>query len=106
MYQLFPDNIKKKIPPLYSKKSDVKDPMVWCRFFDPTWNWEFYVISGKEDKFEEYRFFGWVKGDFDEFGEITLKWLKTAKDEVKDFRRDIPIERDIFFKPCRLSAVK
>jgi len=106
MYQLFPDSIKKKIPAFGSKTANAKNPMVWCRFFDPTWNWEFFVISGMEDKFEEYRFFGYAKGDFDEFGEITLHWLKTAKDDLKGFMKNVPIERDILFKPCLLSTVK
>lgn len=93
--KLLTKELQKKLPPLYASENE-KDPMVICKFFFPDFHWNWYVIEydGKDT------FFGWVDGDFPELGYFSLSELKQARGKL-----GLPIERDRFFKPCRLSKV-
>lgn len=105
--QLLTKELKEQIPTLYSQE-DVKDPMVICKFFDPTGSWTWYVIEGAEEEYEygiDFLFFGYVVGFDAELGYFTLNQLETAKKGVTGLRA-VPIERDLYFEPCRLSEVK
>ena len=99
--------LKKQIPALYSQEN-VKDPMVICKFFDPTGGWTWYVTEGQEETHDygvDFLFFGLVIGSESEQGYFTLNQLETAKKGLTGMRA-LPIERDLYFTPCRLSEIK
>jgi len=92
-----------KIPALYTQENE-KDPMVICKFFDPTGSWSWYAIEG-EEKDGDFLFFGYVIGFEPELGYFTLNQLETAKQGATGIKA-LPIERDLYFTPCRLTEVK
>jgi len=105
--KLLTKEIIQKLPKLYSQENE-KDPMVICKFFDPTGSWTWYVIEGEEQEYDygaDYLFFGYVVGFESELGYFTLNQLETAKQGLTGLA-GLPIERDLYFTPCRLSEVK
>ncbi len=101
--QLLTEELKKKIPALYSQEIEA-DPMVYVKYFDPVGSWTWYVTEG-EDRDEDFLFFGLVIGFEAELGYFTLNELTTAKLRISGIQA-MPIERDLYFTPCRLSKVK
>ena len=93
---LLTKDITTKLPFLYTQE-DVKDPMVICKFFTPWSNWTWYAIEfdGKDT------FFGYVAGDEAELGYFSLSELQSLKGPM-----GLRIERDMYFRPCRLSEIK
>ncbi len=102
--QLLTEEIKKQIPALYTQENE-KDPMVICKFFDPTGSWTWYAIEGEETDNDDFLFFGYVVGFDAELGYFTLSQLTAAKRGVTGIKA-LPIERDLYFTPCKLSKVK
>jgi hypothetical protein len=94
--KLLTQEILKKLPKLYVSENE-EDPMVWCKFFTPDSNWTWYGMEfdGKDI------FFGLVDGFEKELGYFSLSELKTIRGKL-----GLPVERDMYFKPCRLSEVK
>ena len=43
--KLLTKEIKRRLPALYSQENE-KDPMVICKFFDPSSSWTWYAIEG------------------------------------------------------------
>ena len=86
----------KKLPPLYTTEQE-SDPMVQCKFFFPDFHWTWYAIEydGKDT------FFGFVNGDSSELGYFSRAELTSTRGKL-----GLAIERDLHFKPCRLSEVK
>ena len=111
---LLPDSLKERIPALYSQE-EVQDPMVVCKFFDPVGSWTWYATEGSpvdEDGYYDtnkpkvdYLFFGLVVGHVAEVGYFSLEELKTAKEGMRGLRA-LPIERDVHFRPQRLSEIR
>ena len=110
---LLPDTLKERMPPLYSQEEN-PDPMVVCKFFDPVGSWTWYATEGSpvdEDGYVDtdkdkvdYLFFGLVVGFVAELGHFSLEELKTAKEGLRGIRA-LPIERDVHFRPQRLSEI-
>jgi hypothetical protein len=94
--QLLTKEITTKLPPLYSQENE-EDPMVICKFFAVWTSWKWYGIEfdGKD------LFFGYVAGDFPELGYFSLSELQELKGPM-----GLRIERDMYFKPIRLSGIK
>lgn len=88
--------LKEKLPPLYATEHE-DDPMVICKFFFPDFHWTWYAIEfdGKDT------FFGFVDGDFPELGYFSLSELMSIRGKL-----GLPIERDQWFQPCRLSELR
>jgi DUF2958 family protein len=107
--ELLPEELKKKLPPLYSQEK-VKDPMVMCKFYHPLSNMTWYAIEGSPvdadgyydtDKEKvDFLFFGWVHSDTPELGYFSLNEMQGVK------VRGLGIERDPNFTPKKLSEVK
>ncbi len=84
------------LPPLYSQEHK-EDPLVICKFFTPDSNWTWYAIEfDGEDVF-----FGWVVGFEHELGYFRLSELASVRGPL-----GLSIERDLHFRPTRLSVVK
>jgi hypothetical protein len=100
----------KKLPTLYSQENN-SDPMVVCKFFTPDAGWTWYAIEGSPvdangyydtDKPKvDFLFFGLVSGLEVELGYFSLSELKSIRGKF-----GLPVERDRYFEPTRLSAIK
>ena len=88
--------LRKQLPPLYSTEGQ-KDPMVICKFFYPDFSWSWYAVEFDGEDL----FFGFVDGDFPELGYFRLSELEANRGEL-----GLPIERDLYFEPCRLSVIR
>lgn len=81
-------------------QEDVRDPIVICKFFNPTGSGTWLAISYNPiDKI----FFGYVSI----FGDACDEWGNFSLAELENFtgRLGLGIERDIFFQPQRISKV-
>ena len=95
--KLLTDELIKTLPPLYSTEN-IKDPLIQCKFFTPDSSWSWYVLEF--DKTNEI-FFGYVCGLERELGYFSLQELESVKCQL-----GLGIERDISFKPTKLSVIK
>jgi Protein of unknown function (DUF2958) len=110
---LLPEILKERMPGLYSQEHE-QDPFVVVKYFDPVGSWTWYATEGSpvdEDGYYDtnkpkvdYLFFGLVAGFEKELGYFSLHELKTAKEGLRGLRA-LPIERDIHFRPRRLSEI-
>lgn len=88
--------LEKKIPETMETEGEL-DPMVWVKLFTPWAGWTWYIIEyDPEDK----SCFGYVKGYENELGTFNLAELEQLEGPM-----GLKIERDIHFKPCKLSEV-
>jgi hypothetical protein len=111
---LLPDILKERMPALYSQEYE-RDPLVVVKYFDPVGSWTWYATEGSpvdEDGYMDthkpkvdYLFFGLVVGFETELGYFALHELRTAKEGLRGIRA-LPIERDVWFRPQRLSEVR
>jgi len=94
--ELLTKELREQLPPLYSQEHEA-DPLVICKFFTPdsTWTWYAFEFDGVDV------FFGLVIGLEQELGYFLLSELQQARGPHR-----LPIERDLQFKPTRLSAVR
>ena len=92
---LITKELARRLPPLMETRLDA-DPMVQCKFFYPDFHWTWYGIEFDG----EDRFYGFVDGDFPELGYFSLRELLSTRGKL-----GLPIERDKFFTPCRLSEL-
>ncbi len=94
--QLLTKEITTKLPFLYTQE-DEDDPIVICKFFAVWSSWTWYAIEfdGKDT------FFGYVIGHEAELGYFNLSELQGLKGPM-----GLGIERDMNFRPCRLSEIK
>ena len=89
----------KKLPPLCAtEKIDAPDKVIRVKFFTPWTDWIWY---GVEYDPKEKRFFGLVYGHEKEWGYFSL-------DELEEIRgpAGLRIERDLYFKPKRVSELR
>ena len=93
--ELLTKEVRGKLPPLYSQE-EVEDPMVICKFFYPDFSWTWYAIEFDGTD----QFYGLVDGDEKELGYFSLTELLGNRGKL-----GLPIERDRYFNPCRLSDV-
>lgn len=94
--KLLTEAVRKQLPPLYAMDEE-PDPLVICKFFFPAFHWTWYAIEFDGDDL----FFGFVDGDFPELGYFRLSELTSHVD-----RLGLPVERDRYFQPCRLSELR
>ena len=99
--KLITKEIEKKLAkyPLYSQDGKGKDATVVCKFFHPWGGYTWYVLEAKKMDDGDYEFYGYVDGQFGEFGYFTLSELESIR------YMTLGVERDMYFKPCKLSEV-
>ena len=98
--ELMPQKIKDQIPKLYETESQI-DPIVYVKLFTPDANWSWFITELSIDK---DICFGLVISPFikdGEMGYFSLNELKTVRGKF-----GLPIERDLWFKPTKLSDIK
>ena len=94
--RLLTKELRSKLPPLYATEN-TKDPWVICKFFTPDSSWTWYALEFDG----ESRFFGLVEGLETELGYFSLRELETIRGPW-----GLPVERDRYFTPCKLSSIK
>jgi|SRR6266511_294849 len=94
--KLLPEEVRAQIPTLHATDDD-PDPMACCKLVTPWTSWTLYVIEfdGEDD------IYGYATGtQFPELGCSGLREIEAVKGPAR-----LRIERDLYFKPCRLSQV-
>lgn len=95
MSELIPKEVKKQIPSLYATENQ-NNPTVFVKLFLDSWTWYITELSIDGDIA-----FGYVVSSFGaELGYFSLE-------EIKGIRTlGIGVERDLEFKPTKLSIIK
>ena len=94
--KLLTQEIRNKLPKLGETDSQ-KDPIIQVKFFCPWNHWTWFAYEFDQEDI----FFGYVKGDFDEFGTFSLSELESVKGPM-----GLKIERDLYFTAKPLSQCK
>ena len=88
--KLMTKELEKTFPSIHSnEEKDPKDVLIIAKFFCPWGNWTWYATEYDP---ETGRFFGFVRGDFDELGYFSLQELESVRGPF-----GLGIERDLFF---------
>ncbi|HWB15906.1 MAG TPA: DUF2958 domain-containing protein [Vicinamibacterales bacterium] len=95
--QLFPDDVRRLLPPLYSQESLGEQATVFVKFFTPdsSWSWFATEFDGNDT------FFGLVVGHDTELGYFSLAELRAVRGPLR-----LPIERDEHFTPTTLAEIR
>ena len=97
MKLILPDEVLKQIPALGSQE-EVRNPIVYVKFFDPSGSWTWYATEYNP---KDGIFFGVVQGIETEWGNFSLDELQSITG-----RFGLGIERDILFTPRYISEIK
>lgn len=65
------------LPPLRAQEGSA-DPMIYIRFYLPSYNWSWFVIEG-EARGDDFLFFGYVVGVEQEWGYFSLRELELLR---------------------------
>jgi hypothetical protein len=95
-YTYIPDEVREKIPRLYATEN-VADPTVWVKLFTPDSSWTWFITEYDGEDL----CFGLVKGHETELGYFSLAEITAVRGPLK-----LRIERDLWFEPKPLSAVR
>ena len=95
-YVYVPDELRPTIPKLYATEGE-SDPTVQIKLFTPDSSWTWYVIEWDGDDL----CFGFVVGHEQELGYFSLAEIDNVRGGL-----GLPVERDLYFTPCRLSEVR
>lgn len=95
--ELIPKEVKEQIPSLYTTENQ-NNPTVFVKLFLDSWTWYITELSIDGDIA-----FGYVISPFcsGELGYFSLEEIKNIKGIL-----GIGVERDLSFKPTRLSVIK
>ena len=96
-YEFFPDEVREKLPPLYSGEELGLMAQALVKFFTPDSNWTWYASEFDGDDI----FFGLVSGFAIELGYFSLSELQSVRGPL-----GLPIERDLHFKPQTLKVLQ
>ena len=95
--KLMTKEILNKIPALYSgEETPLEDKICYVKFFHPFSSWRWFATEFDP---ETGIFFGWVAGDFPEWGNFSLEEMQEVK--VRGFG----IERDMYFTPKPMKEI-
>jgi hypothetical protein len=100
---IFPDEVRKLVPEFGRQDGLGGMAIAQVKFFQPWGSWTWYVTEGEpvldDDGTElDFEFFGFVVGEFPEWGSFSLNELKSIHGPV-----GLKIERDIFWEPTPLK---
>lgn len=87
---------RRGIPPLYAQEYR-KDPTIYMRLSLLDFPWRWFVSECEIEDTGDVLFFGFVKGDFDEWGYFRLSEMKAT---------GCPLLVDYGFKPLPFSELK
>ena len=96
--KLLDDQLRARLPPLYSQEGE-SSPVVVCKLFLPGTGWTWYVTEGSEQE-GDFLFFGFVVGLESEFGYFLLSELESVRNGL-----GLGVERDLYFTEGKLTDV-
>ena len=97
MSVLIPKEILDTLPDLYNS-TDTIDPLCQVKLFTPDRNWTWYIIE--LSKSDHSTCYGYVQGLESELGYFSLEEIASVRGAL-----NLPVERDIYFKPTLLSKI-
>jgi hypothetical protein len=94
--KLLTEEIRRKLPPLYSQDGKGGKTVAWVKYFTPSSSWTWYGVEfdGKDT------FFGLVDGHCKELGYFSLSELESIRGPM-----GLPIERDLYWQPKTLEEI-
>ena len=95
--KLLTKEIEKSLPELGKQDGLGHEAIAYVKFFTPDANYTWYATEYDP---KEREFFGLVDGQYRELGYFFLDELLTARGML-----GLPVERDIHFKPTKLSEL-
>jgi hypothetical protein len=95
-HELFPKEIREKLPPLYANEELGLAAQALVKFFTPDANWTWYASEFDGNDI----FFGLVSGFEIELGYFSLSELESIQGPL-----GLPIERDLHFEPKTLQEL-
>ena len=98
MYTLIPKDILETIPDLYCS-AEIIDPICHVKLFTPDSNWTWDIIE--HSKADGVICYGYVQGLENELGYFSLEEIASVRGAL-----NLPVERDIHFKPTLLSVIR
>ena len=97
--ELLPVELRKTLPPLYSKES-CPTPIAHVKLFTPDSSFTWYVTEGEEQEDGDWLLFGLVIG-LEEIKGYSL--LNEIAERIEPL--GLPVERDPWFKPGPIDQV-
>ena len=94
--KLLTQEIRKKLPPLYSQEDKGGKAVVYLKMFTPDCNWTWLATEFDGEDI----FFGLVDGHEKELGYFSLKELESVRGGL-----GLPIERDLYWTPKTLEEI-
>ncbi len=94
--KLLTQEIRKKLPGLYTQEGKGGKAIAYVKFFTPDSNWSFFATEFDG----EDTFFGLVEGFEKELGYFSLNELQQTKGPL-----GLSIERDLYWKPKTLEEI-
>jgi Protein of unknown function (DUF2958) len=102
--KLLTQEIRKKLPPLYTQDGKGGKAVAYLKLFTPDSEWTWHLTEGSpimEDGREvDFQFFGLVEGQFKELGYVMLSELETVHGPM-----GLPVERDLYWEPKTLEEI-
>jgi hypothetical protein len=95
--KLMTKELESAIPRLYEQDGLGEDAIVHVKYFTPDGDWTWF---GTEYDPDTRTFFGLVDGVEKEYGYFSLDELESGRGSL-----GLPIERDMWFTPTKLSVV-
>jgi len=94
--KLLTQEIRKKLPPLYSQEDKGGKAVAYLKMFTPDSSYTFFATEFDG----EDTFFGLVDGHEKELGYFSLKELESVRGGL-----GLPIERDLYWTPKTLEEI-
>ena len=103
--KLLTQEIRRRLPALYSQDNKGGKSVVYVKFFTPDSNWTWYATEGSpvmdnSDSEIDFQFFGLVDGFEKELGYFNLSVLGSIEGSM-----GLSIERDLYWKPKTLEEI-
>ena len=97
--KLLTQEIRKKLPPLYSQDGKGGKAVAVAKWFTPDSGWTWLATEG-EPEGDDFIFFGLVIGMEKELGYFSLNEMQAARGPL-----GLAIERDLYWQPKTLEEI-
>ena len=103
--KLLTQDIRKKLPPLYSQDGKGGKAVAYLKLFTPDSSFSWFLTEGSpitdaQGVEVDFKFFGLVDGQCKELGYVMLSELESVRGPM-----GLPIERDLWWKPKTLAEI-
>jgi hypothetical protein len=95
-HKLLTEELRQRLPPLYSQEDKGGQAVAYVKFFTPDSNWTWWGLEFDG----EDTFFGLVEGHVKELGYFSLSELENVRGPL-----GLPIERDLYWQPKTLAEI-